>query len=69
LNKTLNKFNTNDIPSLSDDTRMRNWPKGRPELPLSCLVALEADEQLFQAQRHDGELDDLPESSDEDEGI
>jgi hypothetical protein len=57
LNKTLNISNTNDIPRLSDDTWERNWPKGRPELPPAYFAAVEADEQLFQTQRHEGELE------------
>jgi hypothetical protein len=40
LNKTLNISNTNDIPRLSDDTWMRHWPMGRPELPPAYLAAL-----------------------------
>jgi hypothetical protein len=77
LNKTLNTSNTNEIPRLSDDMWGRHWPKGRPELPPAYFVAMEADEQLFQAQRHhEGELelqeptiDDLPESSDDDDDV
>jgi hypothetical protein len=50
---------------------MHHWPKGRPELPPAYLAAVEADEQLFQAQRNGVELDDddLRESSDDDEDI
>jgi hypothetical protein len=72
LNKTINVFkNTNDIPSLSDDTWMLHWPKGHPELPPAYLAAVEAVEQLFHAQRNGVELDDddLRESSDDDEAI
>jgi hypothetical protein len=50
LKKTLNISNTNEIPCLPDDTWKRFWPKGRPELPAEYLEALEADEQLFEAE-------------------
>jgi hypothetical protein len=68
LNKTLNMSNTNNIPRLADDTWKRHWPTGRPELPPEYMVALEADEQRFEAQRHqdEQELQDLETSDEED---